>query len=296
MILVIGGTGKVGGHLVRQLRDERAPVRVLVRQAARGEAARALGAEPVVGDVDDAATLDAAMRGNERPFLLTPPTDRQREQQRAAIDAARRAGVRRVVRLSVGLADPASENPLLRWHGETDAYLRDTAMDWTILRPPSFMHNVLAFAPTIAAEGRFYAPDAGRTPVVHPRDVAAVGARALLDDGHAGTAYEVTGQDALSWGDMAAALGRALGRDVAWVEVPPAAARGAMTGMGLPAWLADSLLGLYDAGARGEFERVHPTVGEVGRVAPTTFDAFAREIAPALQPSSGAAAPALQGR
>ena len=294
MLLVIGGTGKVGRHLVQQLRGEGTPVRMLVRDPARATELEALGAELVTGDLREPQSLDRAMAGVDRVFLLSPPDERQSELQEAAIDAARRGGVRRLVKLSVVAADERSPFPLLRWHGETDAYLRGTGLDWTILQPQSFMHNVLAFAPVVAAEGRFYAPDTGRVPVVHPRDVAAVAARALTDAGHEGRTYYVTGPEPLSLGDMAASLGAALGRDVAWVNVPASAAAEAMAGIGMPGWLVESLLGLYAMGARGEQLSVSPVTREVGRIEPTTYDAFAREVAPILH--SAVSAPAVPHR
>jgi uncharacterized protein YbjT (DUF2867 family) len=290
MLLVIGGTGHVGRPLVTMLRAAGAPVRALVRDPARAADLRGLGVELAAGDLAEPRTVAAAMAGVERVFLATPPDVRQRELQVHAIDAARRAGVRHLVKLSVAGADEGSRNALLSWHGETDDHLQASGMRWTVLRPHSFMVNTLAFAPGVAAEGRFHASDTGRVPFVHPRDVAAVGAGALTAEGHAGQAYEVTGPELLSYADVASTLGRVLGRDVQWVPLPVDAARAGMRAAGMPPWLVDSLLDFNERFARGAAPALTDVVRRVGGAEPTTYEQFARETAALFQPTPGAAA------
>lgn len=285
MLLVIGATGTVGRHLMRALRAAGHAPRVLAHRLATSEAARTLGGVPMAGDLNDRASLTRVFDGVERVFLLSPPDAREVALQTHAIEAAAAAGVRLLVKLSVTGADPASDNVLQRDHGEIEARALALGLPSVFLRPTHFMQNLLASAASVAAEGRLYAPPAGPLPLVHAADVAAVAARALLDDGHAGRAYEITGGEAHTYADVASTLAAALGRPVEHVELPADVVRGAMVGRGMPPWLADSLLDLYARSLRGEGTAPTPVVRAVTGRAPTTLAEFAREHAAAFRPA-----------
>lgn len=148
MILVTGATGSIGRHLVRLLLDQRVPVKALVRDEAKG---RVLGCDVVVGDFDDPGSLAAAMEGVDRLFLNAggaQPVDGEQpmiRQQRAVIDAARSAGVSRVVKISVWgahrggrLAEGA--------HWEIEEYLKASGLVRSILQPSGFMQNFVTGA------------------------------------------------------------------------------------------------------------------------------------------------------
>src|SRR5215813_8840580 len=144
MILVTGATGNNGQELVRKLTDMGQPVRAFVRNPA--EAARLKGSniELAVGDFDQPESLDAALQGVEKAFLLTPVAERSLFWQKAFIEAARRARVKHVVKFSGMGADSRSASELLRLHGETDDRLRGSGVPFTILQPNSFHQNILS--------------------------------------------------------------------------------------------------------------------------------------------------------
>jgi uncharacterized protein YbjT (DUF2867 family) len=129
---------------------------------------------------------------------------------------------------------------------------------------------------SIGPDGSYYAPaGAARISMTDARDVAAVAARALQADGHAGKAYDVTGPAALSHGESCEKLAARLGRPVRYVPVDDEAARSAMLGAGLNRWLADALIELYQdyrrSGTDGYAARIHETVQEVTGVPPRTL-------------------------
>jgi uncharacterized protein YbjT (DUF2867 family) len=150
-------------------------------------------------------------------------------------------------------------------------------LKWTFLRPPFFMQNLLALAGMVKG-GTLYQPAAdARAAFVDVRDIAAVAVKALTGAGHEGKTYEITGPRAISHHDIAAALSKVLGRPVNYVNVPPEAAKQAMTGAGMPPWQADSILELYALLREGSFDRATTTVKDVTGREPVSIEQFVRD-------------------
>jgi uncharacterized protein YbjT (DUF2867 family) len=279
MILVIGASSRTGRELVRLLREAGQPARNLARPGGP-----VVGPEAVVGDLGDPAALDRAMTGVSKVFLLSSADPHELAWHRNAIGAAARAGVSLLVRSSILGADPASPARFLADHGRADGFLRDSGVPHVILRPNFYMHNVSAlWPPTIGDDGSYYAP-AGEALIsmTDARDVAAVAARALTEDGHAGKAYDITGPEALSHAEACARLGAALGRPVRYVPIDDATARSAMLGAGLGDWLTDGLIELYQdyrrSATSGYAARVSDAVREItGKPARTLDQALAED-------------------
>jgi uncharacterized protein YbjT (DUF2867 family) len=285
MILITGATGTTGRDVINELtRLGAAGVRVMVRDAARGELVREAGFELVEGDFDRPETLDAALWSVERAFLLTPPSPQTTEQQTRFFEAARRAGVRHVVKFSAFGASPSAPGGFAKWHGDAEEELKASGLDYTMLRPNFFMQNLLGQARAIAAEGRIYQPvGEARASFVDTRDVAAVAARVLTEDGHEGCAYDITGPEALSYRDVAERLSAAAGREITYVPISPEEFRRGALAAGLPEWLADALGLLNETFANGRAAEVTGVVREVGKTEPRTFEQFARDHAAAFQ-------------
>src|SRR5438876_8806251 len=123
MILVTGANGRTGSELVRLLAARGAPVRALVRDAAKGVPLGKLGAEVAVGDFGEPATLEQAVESVRKVYLCTPPDQRKLELEENVVDAAARAGVEHVVKMSSIGASRDSPMTLLRWHREIEEYL-----------------------------------------------------------------------------------------------------------------------------------------------------------------------------
>jgi uncharacterized protein YbjT (DUF2867 family) len=265
VILVIGGSSRTGRELIRLLKAAGIPVRVMVREA--GSAMNP--ADTVYGDLAEPATLEQAMAGAEKVFLLGPAHHDETAWYRNAIDAASRTGVRHLVASSILGADPSSPARFVRHHGLADAHLRESRVPWTILRPNMYLHNVTSlWPPTIGPDGNYYAPAGeARISAVDARDIAAVAARVLTEDGHAGQAYDLTGPQALTTAECCDALADHLGRPVRYVPVDDETARGAMLGAGLQRWMADALIELYQdyrrSGQDGYAAQVHESVQAV---------------------------------
>jgi uncharacterized protein YbjT (DUF2867 family) len=278
MILVTGATGNVGQHLIDELVKSAARVRALIRDRADARAVRRQGAEVCFGSFEDTESLRQALDGVERLFLLSPPgADVMVRQQSGVVDLAADAGVRHVVKQSSIAADEETDAGIVRAHREIERRIEASAPAWTHLRSHWFMQNELGQAGAIAA-GQFYAPDVTRITPVDVRDVAAVGARVLTEDGHEGRAYVVTGPEPLSYSEMADVYTRVLGRPVSWVEVTLEDARTSMEASGLPKDLArgfTEIMARYRDG--GVTAAVSPDVRELlGREA-RSFAQFVRD-------------------
>lgn len=270
MILVIGGGSRTGRELVRLLQASGAMPRTMTRKPEPG-------ADHVQGDLSRPATLDAAMSGVDKVFLLGPAHHDEAAWHRNAIDAAARAGVQHLVVSSILGADPASKARFVRHHGEADAHLRESGVPWTILRPNMYMHNVTSLWPqSIGPDGNYYAPAGdARIAMIDARDIAAVAARVLTEDGHIGKAYDLTGPQALNTAESCDLLGARLGRQIRYVPVDDDTARAAMLDAGLQHWMTDALIELYQdyrrSGEDGYAARLHDDVMAVAGRQPRTL-------------------------
>lgn len=282
MILVTGATGTNGREVMKALAARGATARAMVRSTdAPGDLPDGITAVP--GDFDDAASLDRALAGVERAFLLTPSTERAEEQQLRLVDAAARAGVRRIVKLSQFAADARSPVRFLRYHAAVEAGIRRSGVAWTFLRPNLFMQGLLQLAGTIRDKGLIAAPigDA-RVSVVDVRDNAAVAAAALTEDGHEGKTYTLTGPEALTHAEMAQRLAAATGRAVAFADASEDDMRRAMAGVRMPPWQIEGLIEDYAHYRRGEASEIATGVRDATGLEPRDFDGFARDYASAF--------------
>jgi uncharacterized protein YbjT (DUF2867 family) len=279
MILVIGATGTNGKEVVTRLSGAGQRVRALVREPLKGDEVKLPNVEAVKGDLDDAASLDAALKGVEKAFILTAVDRRAVQWCRNFFDAAKRAGTKHVVKFSgmgAGLDAPCE---LMREHGTADKLLAESGLGYTILRPNSFYQNLLWSAATIKDHGAFYLPlrDA-KLSLVDVRDIASVAVAVLTGGGHAGKTYEVTGPQALSMNDVAATFTKVLGKPVKYVDVPLEAAQESMLKAGMPDWNAAAVTELYGVFATGQYARTTDTIEKLTGKKPTTLEQFVRDF------------------
>ena len=213
MILVFGATGTVGNELISILSSDDVPAIAVTRGPAPPRPRR--GVRWVQADLAAPASVEGLFSGVRSMFLLTGNHPDMARLQIAAIDAAARAHVEHVAKLSALGASDHSRLPIGRAHYEAESALMASGMRWTILRPHVFMQNLLGQARAIAHEGRIVGGSGdGRIPFIDTRDIAAVAAVALTRPGHDGQKYILTGPEALSYSDIARILSGVIGRPV----------------------------------------------------------------------------------
>ena len=281
MILITGGTGQSGVEIVRQLAATGTRFRALVRNPAKAESIRLDGVEIVQGDMADKASLAPALKGIDRMLLLSSPDATFVEAQGTVISAAKQAGVRHIVKFSAITADPKSQSIFPRMHGQIEAQVRTSGLAWTFLRPTFFMQNFLGLAEMVK-QGTIYQPAGdGKSAPADVRDIAAVAVKALTEAGHEGKAYDITGPELLSYHDMARILSDVSGHPVKYQDIPAAAARQGMLGMGMSEFSADAINQLMDQMRAGAYANTTPVVKDIAKKQPITFAQFARENAAA---------------
>lgn len=223
-ILVTGGTGQQGGEVARSLLRQGAKVRLLTRNRAKAESLVKEGAEVAVGDFTDRNSLDAALKGVKRLFLMTTffekGTEGEVQQGITLIDAAKTAGVEHLVFTSVGSADQKTGIPHFESKWRVEQHLQKSGLPATILRPTGFMENFgTYFKPS--PQGKLILPLRPDTKLqmIAVRDIGEFGAAAFLrPDEFIGQAIDLAG-DALTMPEVAVLLSRA-GRPVEFQQMP----------------------------------------------------------------------------
>lgn len=278
MILVTGASGTVGSELLKELISAGESVRA----GYRTRPPTVSGVQPLRIDLATGEGLDAAVDGVDAVFLLAGEMEDQAAGEIRVVEAAKRAGVKRLVKQSVFAAEGEAYS-FARIHRRIERAVEASGIAYTFLRPGSFMQNFVTYqGETIRTENAFYLPcgDA-REAFVDARDIAGVAAQALIHDGHEGKAYDLLGPEPLTYADAAAKLSAALGRTVNYVSVPEAEFKKAMIGTGLPEPSVDRLVDLYRF-IREEHPPTQSTaIKDVTGRDPISFDQFARDYADA---------------
>jgi NAD(P)H dehydrogenase (quinone) len=274
-LAITGATGRLGGRVARQLAARGVSQRLVVRDPARAPALD--GTEVVQASYDDADAVRRALEGVETVFMVSGAEQPDRvAQHKTFIDAAASAGVTRLVYTSFFGAAPDATFTLARDHWATEEHLRASGLAFTFLRDNLYMD----FVPMMAGDdGVIRGPASnGRAAVVAQDDIADVAVAVLLaPEAHEGATYDLTGPEALSMTDMAAALTEATGRQVTFQDESIDEAYASRASYGAPKWQVDAWVSTYLAIASGEFLPVTDAVATVtGHPATSLTELLAR--------------------
>jgi uncharacterized protein YbjT (DUF2867 family) len=284
-VLVTGATGRVGREVVAQLLAAGVPVRALTRRPA--EAGLPPTVEVVAGDLTVPQSLDAALQGVGAVFLLwtAPPATAPAVIERLA------SHVQRVVLLSSPHRTPhpffQQPNPMAVFHADLERLVAATGIASTIIRPGMFASNTrMWWAPRIREGDVVRWPyGAAETAPIDERDIAAVAARALYEDGHAGGDYVLTGPESLSQAEQVSAIGDAIGRRIRFHELSPDEFRRETAGR-WPGPVVDMLLNAWRA-TLGRPAFVTSTVADIVGAPARTFRQWASDHADAFRGRPG---------
>ncbi|WP_394825744.1 NmrA family NAD(P)-binding protein [Pendulispora albinea] len=301
MIVVFGSSGVVGRALLEELALGHEPVLALYRSHCpihTNRAARARGARDVVDgsrmrrggpsyaelesarvDLTTGEGVKEALRGARSVFLLTADMPDQAAAEIRVVEAAARARVPRIVKLSVRSAETEAF-AYARTHRAVERVIEDSGMSFTFLRPGAFMQNFIHYhGEGIRRERCIRLPCADtREPLIDARDIARVAARCLVSDVYAGRVLELSGPEVLSYHHVAEKISAATGQTISYIPTSEEAYRASAAHV-FSAEQLDELLELL------RFHRERPpfaptdTVREVTGRDPQTFDVFAREHA-----------------
>jgi uncharacterized protein YbjT (DUF2867 family) len=276
-ILVSGATGNIGGEVIHHLLEQKAAIRALVRDPKKAAKLTAQGVELAQGDFSQPETLDAALQGMDTAFLVMPNDPHQIQLESNFINAAKRAGVRHVVKLSV-LRSGELPSTFQQWHRQIEEHLEASGMTWTHLRPNMLMQNMRWFIDTMMQQGTFYHSIGGDIPISHvdAHDVAAVAALCLNQSGHENKAYDLTGSEAVSLQQVTEYFANALGQSLQFVQVTPETMKAARLANGEPEWYLDAEAQLFECWQNGAGSAITTTVPDLLQRLPNTFEAYAK--------------------
>ena len=212
-ILVIGALGNVGAEVVKHLLGTGNKVRASDMSEEKIKARFGSSVEAVRFDFTDPTTYEATFLGVEKIFLLRPPhiTNIKRDMY-PSINAAKRAGVKHVVFLSlIGI-----ENTTYVPHYKVETYLKEINLQTTFLRCSFFMQNLsTTHRKEIKERSEIFVPvGKAKTSFIDARDIGAVAAVALTQDGHVNKNYDLTGSEALDYWQATKILSEVLGREI----------------------------------------------------------------------------------
>ena len=284
-LLVSGATGLNGRELLKQLSQQGIPTRALVRDPARAADLGNDFIQLVEGDLSDPASLNVAFEGIEKAYIVTSINQDTVRWFQNFYAAAKRAGVKHLVKFSGYGSSEDSRSEVIRQHGESDRLLRESGLTYTILRPNSFYQNMLWQADSIMSQGEFYLPvgDA-RQSMVDVRDIAEATIRVLTEPGHENRVYDLTGPESLSFDDVAREIAAVSGKAVRYVPVSVADAKSSMLESGMPEWDADVLAEIQGVFGSGAYAKVETDLEHIlGRV-PRRFATFALDHAKSFEP------------
>ena len=269
MILVTTPNGKVGSEVIKQLQVQGQTVRVGAHTVEKARAAFP-GLEVVHFDFENLESVRRALEGVDAVYLASPG-EMLEGPVNAVVDAAKGAGVKRVVRLSAAGVE-YGDSALRR----AELHIEASGLEHTFLRPNWFMQNYSTMRADGVRQGAIYEAAAdGRSAFIDARDIAAVAVAALTQDGHNGKAYTLTGSEALSRDEVATLFSSALGREVKYVSVGDEQLRQGMAGA--PQNFIELISALYSYVRDGATATVTDDVEKVTGRAPIRFEQFVQD-------------------
>jgi uncharacterized protein YbjT (DUF2867 family) len=277
-VLVTGATGTIGRDVARQLSGKGASVRAGVRDQVKARTQFGADIALVPFDFENEKTFSEALDGVEKIFLLPALLPNQLVVMNTFVDAAKRAGVLHIVKLSAIGIDDETQPTAIKRHDLSERYIRESGVAFTFLRPNSFMQNFITYFPP--RDGAIYLPwGNGAASFVDTRDVASVAARALTSDGHGGRIYTLTGPATLGIAEVALILSEVTGREFSYIDVPEGAARDGMLQAGVPPWQVELVMELHAVNKQNRWSAVTSDIEKVTGTPPTDFAQFARDHA-----------------
>jgi uncharacterized protein YbjT (DUF2867 family) len=280
--LITGSTGHIGLPLIQQLHEEGHDVRAFIRDSSRAELLPQ-GIDIAIGDLDDADTVTAAVRGVDGVFLLHVGAGTTQTQ--TMIDAMHSEGVSRIVLLSsVGtrifpIAGLIPQSLLAR-----EDLLRASGLDATYLRPTALMTNSLSWADSIRQRNEVIdATDPGVQIPIDPEDIARVAVRVLIEDGHVGHGYTLNGPEALTVREEVSILSDVLGHSINFVALTPEQAAKDAVERGTPAPFAEAVRDLNEMFRTRLFGQLSDDVENLTGIAPANFRYWCERHASAFQ-------------
>ena len=278
MILITGATGKTGSATAKSLGEKGETFRALIRNEEKKEGLESLGGEVVIGSIENTEVVNQSMQGVKTLLVLLPNSESQLALEKQLVDSAKQAGVERIVKMSSIEATPDATSPIPKLHLESEEYIKQSGLAWTMIKPNFYMQNLLASAGTIKEQGKIFLPMGdGKTGMIDTTDVGKVLAKVLSEDGHESMNHEITGPEILSFYEVAEIFSEVLGKQVDYVDVPIDAYKETLGQFLTNQWHLDAVIDLFKGIAEGGIEDKTDTFNELMGETPKSLSQFLAE-------------------
>jgi uncharacterized protein YbjT (DUF2867 family) len=296
-ILVTGATGTVGSEVVKQLTSISSSsssghkIRAAVHSKNKADKLKQFDnkrVEIVELDYTKPETVADALNKVDKLYLQTLPVPDVTDICSNLVKEAKKNGVEYIVKLSAMGADSERGSTILRLHEEEEKIIGDSGVAYTFLRPPAFMQNLVTqFGHTIRTQNAFYVPAGdGKMSFVDTRDIATIAARMLTNNGNEGgsqqhhnKAYDITGQDALSYRQVADILSNEVGKKISYIDISEDDTRKGMEQVGMNDWYIDIMIELFRIIRAGYGSETTAAVEHITGRKPISFAQFAKDYA-----------------
>ena len=276
MILVTGATGQLGRIVIGSLLDKTSAdqVAALARDESKAADLKAQGVSIRIGDYDDTAALEKAMRGIDKVLLIAGTNEERRVQQHQnVVDAAKRSGVRCIAYTSRALKDRSTlANSLMEGHFQTEDYIMQSGLSYTLFRNILYMDVVPLYVGEKGIDTGFSLPAGqGRVAYALRSDMGEAMANALLNDERSNSIYTLTNTDSYSFNDIAAVLTELSGKTVTYTPIETATFAGHMQERGVPEMMVRRMAGFLTDIKNGQEDWVSPDLEHLLGRKPTSL-------------------------
>lgn len=259
MILITGATGHLGAATMEQLLENTVTKNIIAfaRDENKAKSLKEQGIEVRIGNFDDTASLDKAMQGIEKVLLISTMDHHRLQQHKNVVDAAKKAGVRHIVYTSVLIKDinTSAVKMILESHFQTEDYIKESGLKYTFLRNSLYADMIPIYVGDKVFEIGINLP-AGNGKVAYAlrREMGEAAANVLLQNGHENKAYEITGSELYSFGDIAKAFSELSGKHITYADIEAAKLAEQLQQAGVPEALRFIIHGFVTDTKNHQFE------------------------------------------
>jgi len=283
MIVITGTSGSLGNHIAELLltQEQTQNIRLTSRTVEKLEKYKQAGFDTALFDFDNQASMASALEGCKTLLLIsgTASVGKRLLQQRAAVEAAKQAGVERIIYTSYANPGVNSYFSFAEIHADTEQQIINSGLRYSILRNPMYMENIAGPIQAAANSGVLAAPgqNAERT-YLTKKNIAEITVNVLLNNDEANTVYELTGSEVVTLNTIAATASKVLDKQISVTDLPISAFVDKLVSLKLPPFLVTSLAGLAQAIKSEEYKAVNTQAEKLLGKAPTTIEAFIKSI------------------
>lgn len=275
-ILITAATGNIGSQIVRVLKEKK--IEFYAGISAQDKALNDVNCRVI--DYNDSAVLEKAFMDIDTLFLLYPMDEKMINWNKNAIDAARKVGVKHIVRSSGAGSNSGAPFLMPNVQGTIDDYIIKSGINYTITQPAAFMQNFVNFLANDIKNGTVYQPVNGNSKLnwADVRDIASVNAEIIIDPSkYVNQQLTISGGENLSYEDCLKIIGSAIGKSINFVKVSNEAAIDAMLGYQIPQFNIDMMMSLNAIIDLGYAQLDTQTVKDITGKDPLTFKQFATD-------------------